>query len=144
MIYSRTKFWIIDNLTPFWPHCCFCWSRAGEGLMQTLILLVGVADCSAETVTQCFLHSAYCLFIAKPSMKIESVNKAFLFWYWQWLKKYFFRNKTFLFFKIESWNFQHLFEKEFLENLSKFQINQTTEKMEIKIVWMSWKVWDFT
>ena len=27
--------------------------------MQTLILLVGVADCSAETVTQCFLHSAY-------------------------------------------------------------------------------------
>ena len=24
--------------------------------------------------------------------------------------KYFFRNKTFLFFKIESWNFEHLFE----------------------------------
>ena len=63
LIYSRTKFWIIDNLTLFWPHCCFCWSRAGEGLMQTLILLVGVADCSAETVTQCFLHSAYFLYI---------------------------------------------------------------------------------
>ena len=28
-----------------------------------------------------------------------------------WLKKYFFRNKTFLFFKMESWNFQHLSEK---------------------------------
>ena len=41
--------------------------------------------------------------MAKPSHKIESVNKAFLFWYWQWLKNFFFRNKTFLFIKIESW-----------------------------------------
>ena len=67
LIYSRTKFWIIDNLTPFWPHCCFCWSRAGEGLMQTLILLVGVADCSAETVTQCFF--AQCLLLTAYSMQ---------------------------------------------------------------------------
>ena len=37
------------------------------------------------------------------------------------LNHIFFRNKTFLFFKIESWNFQHLFEKE-------FQLNQTTDK----------------
>ena len=51
----------------------------------------------------------------KPSLKIESVNKAFLFWYWQWPKKYFFRNKTFLFFKIESWNFQHLSEKKIVK-----------------------------
>ena len=28
---------------------------------------------------------------------------------------YIFRNNTFLFFKIENWNFQHLFEKEFRE-----------------------------
>ena len=34
---------------------------------------------------------------AKPSRKIELVNKAYLFWYWQRFKKKFFRNKTFLF-----------------------------------------------
>ena len=49
--------------------------------------------------------------LSKPSLKIGSVNKAFLFWYWQQLKKKFFRNKTFLFFKKESWNFQHLLKK---------------------------------
>ena len=32
----------------------------------------------------------------KTIQKIESINKAFLFWYWQRPKKYFFRNKTFL------------------------------------------------
>ena len=37
-----------------------------------------------------------------------------------WLKKYFFRNKTFLFFKIESWNFQNLFEIEFRETSQNF------------------------
>ena len=36
------------------------------------------------------------------------------------LKNTFFRNKTFLFFKIESWNFQHLFEKEFCETSQDF------------------------
>ena len=36
------------------------------------------------------------------------------------LKKLFFRNKTFLFFKIESWNFQKLFEKEFCETSQSF------------------------
>ena len=39
----------------------------------------------------------------------------------------FFRNKTFLFFKIESWNLQHLFEKK-MWNLTKFQHNQTTDR----------------
>ena len=52
---------------------------------------------------------------------------------------YFFRNKTFLFFKIESWNFQHLFEKEFCETSQNFNsIRQPIEKMKITIVWMSW------
>ena len=40
-----------------------------------------------------------------------------------WLRSYFFRNKTFLFFKRESWNFQCLFVLEFREtsqNLSSF------------------------
>ena len=35
-------------------------------------------------------------------------------------KLYFFRNKTFLFFKIESWQIQHLFEKEFRETSQNF------------------------
>ena len=66
---------------------------------------------------------------SKPSRKIESVNKAFLFWYWQGPKKYIFRNKTFLFFKIESWNFQHLFEKGFHEISQNFNsIRQQIEK----------------
>ena len=33
---------------------------------------------------------------------------------------YFFRNKTFLFVKIEIWNFQHLFDLGFRENLQNF------------------------
>ena len=38
----------------------------------------------------------------------------------------FFRNKTFLFVKIEIWNFQHLFDLIFSWNLTKFQCIQTT------------------
>ena len=56
----------------------------------------------------------------KPSLKIGSVNKVFLFWYWQRLKFFFLRNKTFLFFKLESWNFQNLFEIELCETLQNF------------------------
>ena len=36
------------------------------------------------------------------------------------LKIHFFKNKTFLFFKIESWNFQNLFEIEFCETSQNF------------------------
>ena len=36
------------------------------------------------------------------------------------MKQNLFRNKTFLFFKIESWNFQHLFKKEFHETSQNF------------------------
>ena len=65
---------------------------------------------------------------AKPSLKIGSVNKAFLFWYWQWLT-IFLRNKTFLFFKTGSWNFQNLFEKEFRETSQNVNsIRQPIEK----------------
>ena len=41
-----------------------------------------------------------------------------------------FRNKTFLFVKIDSWNFQHLMD------FSLFR--ESIEKMEVKAVWMSW------
>ena len=62
----------------------------------------------------------FCL-IPKLSLKIGSVNKVFLFWY-------FFRDKTFLFYKIVHSNFQNLFEKQFRENLTKFQLNQTIDR----------------
>ena len=77
----------------------------------------------------------------KPSLKIRTASAIF----WNYLgifrdyglKNIFFRNKTFLFFKIESWNFQHLFEKEFRETSQNFNsIRQTIEKMKIKIVSM--------
>ena len=56
----------------------------------------------------------------------------------------FFRNKTFLYFKIGSWNFQHLFKNEFGETSQNFNsIRQSIEKMEITIVWMSWMSWNF-
>ena len=68
---------------------------------------------------------------SKPSLKVGSVNKAFLFWYWQRLKIYFFRNKTFSFFSIESWNLQHLFEKDFRETSQYFNlIRESIEKNE--------------
>ena len=51
-----------------------------------------------------------------------------------------FRNKTFLLFKIESWNFQHLFEKEFSETSQNFNsMSQRIEKIEIKTVWYELK-----
>ena len=40
-------------------------------------------------------------------------------WY-IWYTSYFFRNKTFLFVKTESWNFQHLFNLGFCESLQNF------------------------
>ena len=49
-----------------------------------------------------------------------------------------------MFFKIESWNFQHLFEKAFGETSQNFNsIRQLIEKFEIKIVWISWMSWNF-
>ena len=44
-----------------------------------------------------------------------------------------------MFFKIESWNLQHLFEKEFRETSQNFDsIRQQIQNMQIKIFWMSW------
>ena len=47
-------------------------------------------------------------------------------------KNIFFRNKTFLFFKIESWNFQHLFANKFHET-SQFQVIQLIQTIVIHI-----------
>ena len=54
-----------------------------------------------------------------------------MFWYWLGPKNIFFRSKTFLFFKIESWNFQNRFEKEFRKTSQSFNsIRQHIEKNE--------------
>ena len=48
------------------------------------------------------------------------------------LNHIFFRDKTFCFFKIESWNCQHLFEKEFCETSQNFNKHrQPIKKMKI-------------
>ena len=53
------------------------------------------------------------------------------------LKNIFFRSKTFLFFKIESWNFQNLLERAFRETSQNFNsIRQPIETMKITIVWI--------
>jgi predicted nucleic acid-binding Zn finger protein len=59
---------------------------------------------------------------AKPPLKIRTAKA--IFWIYlggtYGLKNNFFRNKTFLFFKIGSWNFQHLFEIKFRETSQHF------------------------
>ena len=70
----------------------------------------------------------------KKSLKIRTANAIF----WNYLGLFrdyglehiFFRNKTFLFFKIESWNFQHLFEMKFRETSQNFNsIRQPIKKI---------------
>ena len=59
----------------------------------------------------------------------ENKQRFFVF---NWLrpKKCFFRNKTFLLFKIGSWNFQHLFKNKFRETSQNFNsIRRPREKM---------------
>ena len=51
----------------------------------------------------------------KTFWKIETANAIFWMYLGNTAKKCFFRNKTFLFFKIERWNFQNLSEIEFRE-----------------------------
>ena len=99
---------LILTLLSMWLHVV---QNAGRQAFVTPIKAMGRRQCLPFSWTT----------LTKPSLKIGSVNKAFLFCYWQQLRKnIFFRNKTFLFFKVESWNFQHLFEKEFRETSQNF------------------------
>jgi hypothetical protein len=59
------------------------------------------------------------------------------------LNHIFFRNNTFLFVMIESWNFQHLFEKKCETSQNFNSIRLPIENMEIRTVWMSWMSWNF-
>ena len=77
------------------------------------------------------------LWVPKPLLKIGSVNKAFLFCDWQRPKSYF---QTFLFCKIKSWFFKYLFVKDLSWNLTKFQLNQKTDRNNennncVEILW---------
>ena len=56
----------------------------------------------------------------KPSGKLRRLTPSFGCTLAVRLKKYFFRNKTFLFFKLESWNFQVQFEIKIRESSQNF------------------------
>ena len=97
-----------------------------------MVFCTHCSDINSVSVKSARLHP-------NPSLKIGSVNKAFLIWYWQRLKNILFRNKTFLFFKIESWNFQHLFENEFRETSQSFNsFRQLLCTFFLLVVWLSW------
>ena len=72
--------------------------------------------------------------MTKPSLKIETVNKALLFWYWQRLKMFVLRIKLFLFFKTSFSNsYFHFFSRlsdwvEILWGFTKFNF-----KMNLKV-----------
>ena len=92
----------------------------------------------------CFPLAYYppCRSIPKPSRKIRAAST--IFWIYLGifrdynLKNIHFVNKTFLFFKIKSWNFQNLFEKWFCETSQNLNsIRQPIEKMKMTIVWIS-------
>ena len=53
-----------------------------------------------------------------------------------WYTSYFFRNKIFLFVKIKSWNFQHLFDLRFRETFQNF--SSFIQTWGVKVVWISW------
>ena len=79
-----------------------------------------------QSLSPCLIHEWTIreYYIPKPSLKIRTARAIF----WNYLgifrdyglKNILFRNKTFSFFKVESWNFQHLFEIEFPETSQNF------------------------
>ena len=78
----------------------------------------------AEEVIEFQMHFKSCIERPKPSLKIRTANSIF------WISLGIFRDyglkicfagiNLFCFFKIESWNFQHLFEIEFRETSQNF------------------------
>ena len=73
---------LILTLLSMWLHVVQCWKA-----FATPITAMGRRQCLPFSWTT----------LTKPSLKIGSVNKAFLFWYWQRLQKYFFGMKFFCF-----------------------------------------------
>ena len=90
--------------------------------------------------------------LAKPLLKIRAAIATFGSMYLgifrdNTLKNILFTNKTFLFFKIESWNFQDLFEIEFRETSQNFNsfssFRQLLFSIFLLVVWLSWNVVSF-
>ena len=65
--------------------------------------------------------------MAKPSLKIESVNKPVLFWYWQRPKKYLFSRNNFFFVIQDRIKLSASVWKKIPWNLTKFQLNKATD-----------------
>ena len=101
---------------------CFFWVAGILGILIT-----------TKSLAVEFLNSCY--FDSKPSLKIRIANA--ICWnslglFSDYDLNYIFLGiKLFLFFKIESWNFQHLC-KRISWNLTKFQLNQTTDRKKWK------------
>ena len=100
-------------------------------------------DFCINTCYKSLLHGRYWCCSPKPSLKIRTASAIF----WDYLcmfrnygqKNNFFRNKTFLFFRIESWNFQHLCEIEFREISQNFNsFRQLLFSFFLSVVWLSW------
>ena len=94
-------------------------------------------------------HSIYTYLDSKMTVAVKTFGKietaSAIFWDYLGMfieygqKNIFFRNNTFLFFKIESWNFQHLFEIEFRETSQSFNsFTQCYFYFFLLVVWLSW------
>ena len=99
--------------------CSFELSCGCFVLSNAMWVVLGARSCHWVVFEKSAVLQLNELFWAKPSLKIRTASA--IFWiYLSIFKNYglnyfFFRNKTFLFFKIENWNFQNLFEIEFRE-----------------------------
>ena len=96
-----------------------CWrgGQSGPEIFPVGFRSLLVASWLLRSIGGCIFYNS--LFDSKPSLKFGTTkticwNSLGLFRDYS-LNYIFLRNKTFLFFKIESWNFQHLFEKKIVE-----------------------------
>ena len=107
----------------------WCWPTTLSNLkfvlqlmLSTFLYVKRVNDTKFKTN---LVVQAVVWFVAKPSLKIGTAKRHLLELLGLFrdysLDHVFFRNKTFLFFKMQSWNSQHLFEREFREASQNFK-----------------------
>ena len=94
--------------------------------------LVTFKQTSSEDHGNVFIRSQ-----SKPSLKIGSVTKAFLFRYWQRLKRYFFRNDFFFIFQERKLKLLASVWKRIFWDLTKSQLNQTTDRKNDNNNWLN-------
>ena len=108
------------------------WKQPFHDVRLTLWVILNVINIVYLDFVYIKRTTSYHMYI-KTFWKIDMANAIF----WMYLGGttkifFFFRNKTFLFFKKENWNFQHLSEKN--PWITRFQLRQ----LKITIVWISW------